>query len=84
MKHLNLEYFHIYNGLSRTESQNSEERMMADNNRNWSLALAQLSWIALVGRANVVSTGACQAFGAITHLSWLATFMWTGNFRIIY
>ena len=51
---------------------------MADNNRNWSLAVAQLAWMALVGRAGVVSTGTCQTFGAITHFAWLSTFMWTG------
>lgn len=52
---------------------------MADNNRNWNLAAAQLSWIALVGRADVVPTSVCEAFGAVAHFAWLATFMWTGN-----
>ena len=51
---------------------------MADNNRNWSLALAQLAWIALVGRGNMVSTETCEAFGVITHFAWLSTFMWAG------
>ena len=54
---------------------------MADNNRNWNLAVAQLSWMALVGRADVVSTSTCTAFGAITHFTWMATCSWTGNLK---
>ena len=51
---------------------------MADNNRNWSLIFAQLSWITLVGRGNQVPTAVCEGFGAVTHLTWLSVFMWTG------
>ena len=56
---------------------------MADNNRNWSLVFGQVAWVALVGRADVVSSETCQAFGVIAHFSWLSTFVWTGN-RLIY
>ena len=52
---------------------------MAEYNRNICLALAQIFWVALVGRADVVSGGLCTAFGAFTHLAWLSTFCWTGN-----
>ena len=62
----------------RNEIKGSEERLMADNNRNWSLIFAQLSWITLVGRGNQVPTAVCEGFGAITHLAWLSVFMWTG------
>ena len=64
----------------------SEERIMADNNRNWCLIFAQLSWIALVGRGDVVPLAVCEGFGAFTHLAWLCVFMWTGTilyFRLI-
>ena len=52
---------------------------MADNNRNWSLVFAQLSWLVLVERGDVVSMPTCEAFGAISHLAWLCVFMWTGS-----
>ena len=52
---------------------------MAEYNRNICLAMAQIFWIALVGRADVVSGDWCTAFGALAHFAWLSTFCWTGN-----
>ena len=71
-------YFSTQTCLCSTEIQSSEERIMADNNRNWSLVFAQFSWLVLVQLGDVVSMETCQAFGAITHLAWLCVFMWTG------
>ena len=55
---------------------------MAEYNRNICLAMAQIFWIALVGRADVVSGDWCTAFGALAHFAWLSTFCWTGNHLI--
>ena len=54
-------------------------KTMAERNRNYILAGAQLVWVALVGRANVVPVGMCSAFGALAHFTWLSVFMWSGN-----
>ena len=51
---------------------------MADNNRNWSLVFAQLSWLVFGELGDVVTIGTCQALGAIQHYLWLCVFMWTG------
>ena len=51
---------------------------MADNNRNWSLVFAQLAWLVFGELGDLVTTGACQALGAIQHYLWLCVFMWTG------
>ena len=63
----------------RIQSQISEERVMADNNRNWSLIFAQFSWLVLGANWDTISVSLCQAFGAVQHLTWLCVFMWTGN-----
>ena len=63
---------------NRTDSYISEERLMADNNRNWSLVFAQLSWLVFGDLGDVVTIGTCQALGAIQHYLWLCVFMWTG------
>ena len=75
----------LYNHRTDVEKGKNFERSMAEYNRNICLALAQICWIALVGRADVVSRGLCTAFGVLTHLMWLSAFCWTGdNYHCIF
>lgn len=52
---------------------------MAENNRNWALFFAQISFMALSGLNNLVPLIACEIFAIIIHFLYLAFFTWTGE-----
>ena len=62
-------------------------RRIAENNRNWSLFTAQLSFLILTEMHDNVSEDVCQLFGAVIHFWYLAFFSWTSecaNIRHLY
>ena len=56
-------------------------RRIAENNRNWSLLVAQLAFLILTGLHEAVSESVCQLFGAIIHFAYLTFFSWTSKMR---
>ena len=54
-------------------------RKLAENNRNWTLLAAQMSFVILARQHDAVSEGACQFFGVVIHFCYLAFFSWTGE-----
>ena len=52
---------------------------MAENNRNWTLFSAQISFMVLARLYNDVPAIACEIFAIIIHLLYLAFFAWTGE-----
>ena len=50
-----------------------------ENNRNWTLLAAQLSFVILARQHQAVSNGACQFFGVVIHFLYLAFFCWTSG-----
>ena len=71
ISHLN---FIIY----RTDRRASA-RKLAENNRNWTLFAAQMSFVILARQQSAVSQGVCQFFGVLIHFLYLAFFSWTGG-----
>ena len=54
-------------------------RKLAENNRNWTLFAAQMSFVILARQHSTVSQGACQFFGIVIHFLYLSFFSWTGG-----
>ena len=52
---------------------------MAENNRNWSLFFAQISFMTLSGLNSLVPLIACEIFAIIIHFLYLVFFTWTGD-----
>ena len=50
-----------------------------EDNRNWSLFAAQLSFICFSGLENHVPRVACKMFSILIHYLYMAFFLWTGN-----
>ena len=63
--------------ISRTDRR-AAARKLAENNRNWTLFAAQMSFVILARQGSAVSQGACQFFGIIIHFLYLSFFSWTG------
>ena len=55
----------------------------AEQQRNFWLFLGQFSFLVLVSQGNNVSSEVCQVFGAITHLTWMLFWTWTGLLETI-
>lgn len=53
-----------------------------EDNRNWSLFAAQLSFICFSGLENHVPRVACKMFSILIHYLYMAFFLWTGNVMI--
>ena len=54
-------------------------RRIAENNRNWSLLVAQLAFLILAGLHESVPESVCQLFGVIIHFAYLTFFSWTSK-----
>ena len=65
--------------MSRKIDNRASTRRLAENNRNWCLVLAQMSFVILAGQQENVSENVCQLFGIIIHAAYLAFFSWTGK-----
>jgi len=65
--------------LSHRGDLRGESRKMAENNRNWTLFSAQISFMVLARLYNDVPAVACEIFAIIIHLLYLAFFAWTGE-----
>ena len=50
-----------------------------EDNRNWSLYAAQLSFNCFSGLENHVPRVACKMFSILIHYLYMAFFLWTGN-----
>ena len=57
---------------------NTSRKRYAERQRNLWLFLGQLSFLALVSQGEAVSLVVCQVFGAVTHLTWMFFWTWTG------
>ena len=55
-------------------------RRIAENNRNWSLLVAQLAFLILAGLHEAVPEPVCQLFGVIIHFAYLTFFSWTSKY----
>ena len=64
--------------ISRTDRR-ATARKLAENNRNWTLFAAQMSFVILARQHSAVSNGACQFFGIAIHFLYLSFFSWTGG-----
>ena len=64
--------------ISRTDRR-ATARKLAENNRNWTLFAAQMSFVILARQHSAVSQGACQFFGVVIHFLYLSFFSWTGG-----
>ena len=53
-------------------------RKLAENNRNWTLFAAQMSFV-ILARQNSTVPGACQFFGIVIHFLYLSFFSWTSG-----
>ena len=58
-------------------------RRIAENNRNWSLLVAQLAFLILAGLHEAVPESVCQLFGVIIHFAYLTFFSWTSKYCVI-
>ena len=54
-----------------------KKRTIIESNRNWCLLVAQLFFLGLTERHEVVPEAVCQIFGGVTHLAYLTFFSWT-------
>lgn len=64
--------------ISRTDRR-ATARKLAENNRNWTLFAAQMSFVILTRQYSAVSHGVCQFFGVVIHFLYLSFFSWTGG-----
>ena len=67
-------------GLAQVDTRPTTRRI-AENNRNWSLFTAQLSFLILTEMHDNVSEDVCQFFGAVIHFWYLAFFSWTSEYK---
>ena len=67
-------------GLAQVDTRPTTRRI-AENNRNWSLFTAQLSFLILTEMHDNVSEDVCQFFGAVIHFWYLAFFSWTSEWK---